>query len=54
MFKMMQKIVCFLLLWNVFLTAGLLINIHNKQEKELNQQICDAELIPLEVIEESF
>lgn len=43
-----------LLVWNLLITGCLIAQFSNKQETELNQQICSQELIPLEVIEEEF
>lgn len=48
MLEIMRKTIVGLLLWNVLLTAGLLININNQQEERLNEQICILEEIPME------
>ena len=52
MIEMMRKIICGLCIWNLLLTAGLIINSMPKQD--INQQICNVEMIPLEFIEEDL
>lgn len=49
--EFMRKAVVALLLWNVLLTAGLLINSNNQQEEKLNQEICVLEEIPMEELQ---
>lgn len=46
--EFMRKTVVALLLWNVLLTAGLLLNVNNHHEDKLNQEICMLEEIPME------
>jgi invasion protein IalB len=49
--EFMRRAVIVLLLWNVLLTAGLLININNQQEEKLNNEICMLEEIPMEELQ---
>lgn len=44
--KILRKVVCLLVLWNVLLTGVLFFQFNNHQETELNQQICNLEAIP--------
>ena len=44
--KMFQKLVCFLLVWNLLLTWSLVVQFCNKQADKLNEQICMLEEIP--------
>ena len=44
--KILRKLVCLLVIWNVFLTGTLFIQFNNHQTEELNQQICNLEAIP--------
>ena len=46
--EFMRRAVICLLVWNVLLTVGLLINLNNQQEEKLNQEICLLEEIPTE------
>ena len=46
--EFMRRTVICLLVWNVLLTVGLLINLNNQQEEKLNQEICLLEEIPTE------
>jgi invasion protein IalB len=48
MLETMRKTIIALLIWNVLLTAGLLLNINNQQEEKLNNEICMLEEIPME------
>ena len=48
MLETMRKTIIALLVWNVLLTAGLLLNIGNQQEEKLNNEICMLEEIPME------
>jgi len=53
--EIMRKLVCLLLMWNLALTAGLLISFNQKNETDLNTKICNLEAIPpLELIEEEI
>ena len=49
--EFMRRAVIALLVWNVLLTAGLLLNINNQQEDKLNTEICMLEEIPMEDLE---
>lgn len=49
--EIMRKTVVALLIWNVLLTAGLLININNQQEEKINNEICLLEEIPMEELQ---
>lgn len=52
MLEIMRRLVVVLLLWNVLLTAGLIIsNIENQQEEKLNNEICLLEEIPMEELQ---
>lgn len=52
MLETMRRLVVVLLLWNVLLTAGLIIsNIENQQEEKLNNEICMLEEIPMEELQ---
>jgi hypothetical protein len=52
MLETMRRLVVVLLLWNVLLTAGLIIsNIENQQEEKLNNEICLLEEIPMEELQ---
>ena len=44
--RILRKGFLVLLVWNILLTGTLLIQFGNKQEEELNQQICNLEAIP--------
>lgn len=52
-FESLRKMVCLLLIWNLILTTSLVVfaNIKNEEEK-VTTQICNEELIPLEIIED--
>lgn len=52
-FESLRKMVCLLLIWNVILTTSLVVfaNMKNEEEK-VTTQICNEELIPLEIIED--
>lgn len=52
MLEMMRKMIIALMVWNLCLTIGfcMFLNVQNKDK--LNKQICNEELIPLEIIEE--
>ncbi len=50
--EIMRKTVIFLIVWNLLITAGLLLNINNdNKEEKLNQQICILEEIPTEELQ---
>ena len=50
--KSLRCVVLVLLIWNVLITGALLLNVSQKQEEKLNQQICVLEGIPdFEIIE---
>ena len=44
--KMFQKLVCFLLVWNLLITYALLVHYEVKTEEKINEQICNLEAIP--------
>lgn len=50
MIEIMRKIICGLCIWNLILTAGLIVSFAPKQP-DINQQICNVEMIPLEPLE---
>ena len=52
MLEVMRKLICLLLMWNLCLTVSFGIYLHQQQKETINQEICNAELIPLEIIEE--
>ena len=54
MLEMMHKIIVGLMVWNLCLTIGFCIFLNIQNQEKLNQQICNEELIPLEVITEEF
>jgi hypothetical protein len=54
MLEMMRKFIIGLMVWNLCLTVGFCMFINVQNQEKLNQQICNEELIPLEVITEEF
>ena len=54
MLEMMRKIIIGLMVWNLCLTVGFCMVLNVQNQEKLNNQICNEELIPLEIIEEKF
>ena len=54
MLEMIRKIIIGLMVWNLCLTVGFCIFLNIQNQGKLNDQICNEELIPLEVITEEF
>ena len=52
MLEAMRKIIIGLMIWNLCLTVGFCMFLNVQNQERLNNQICNEELIPLEVIEE--
>ena len=50
-FRIMRKLICFLLVWNLLLTGAMFIKFEKKQEAKLHEQICILEEIPMEELE---
>lgn len=50
-FRIMRKLICFLLVWNLLLTGAIFIKFEKKQQDKLNQEICILEEIPTEELE---
>lgn len=44
--KILRKGFICLLVWNLLITGVLLVQFGNKQEEELNQEVCNLECIP--------
>lgn len=46
--RLMRKLVCGLILWNVLLTGFVYYKVSNDKQEDLNEQICNLEMIPQE------
>lgn len=54
MLEIMRKLVIGLITWNLCLTVGFCMFISNQIQDKFNNEICNQELIPLEIIEEDI
>lgn len=54
MLEVMRRIVIGLTIWNLCLTVGFCFFLSNQRQADLNEKICNEELIPLEVITEEI
>lgn len=54
MLEMMRKIIIGLVIWNFCLTIGFCFFLGSLHQEKINTEICNEELIPLEIITEEF